>query len=225
MPDLPAGFRHGHRRSVPAELRKPSAQALPDRHRLEHWSRRWSLYRTPWLQPVAISGKCARPEHGGNNGKEGSTVRVRQRALQKRRTSARSRSDRLAESAACGGYGAVHGAFALAGRLTPSAISSLTPSYGERHARNRRHCGHPRARRPGDPLAHRTQRMVSFASSDARRPRHRAPAQGLDARSHWPGRSRGRSKTHPRPAKRRTRPRPSRQTRRRRPRGGRSPRR
>jgi hypothetical protein len=27
-------------------------------------------------------------------------------------------------------------------------------SYGERHARNRRHCGHPRARRPGDPLAH-----------------------------------------------------------------------
>ena len=36
MPDLPAGVRHGHRRSVPAELRKPSAQALPDRHRLDH---------------------------------------------------------------------------------------------------------------------------------------------------------------------------------------------
>src|SRR5438094_45643 len=44
--------------------------------------------------------------------RRGSTVRVRQRALQKRRTSALSRSGRLALDPACGGYGAVYGAFA-----------------------------------------------------------------------------------------------------------------
>src|SRR5579872_195789 len=44
--------------------------------------------------------------------RRGSTVRVRQRALQKRRTSALSRSGGLAHRRTCGGYGAVYGAFA-----------------------------------------------------------------------------------------------------------------
>src|SRR5919201_5542590 len=44
--------------------------------------------------------------------RRGSTVRVRQRALQKRRTSALSRSGRLAPRPTCDGYGAVYGAFA-----------------------------------------------------------------------------------------------------------------
>src|SRR5581483_7038474 len=43
--------------------------------------------------------------------RRGSTVRVRQRALQKRRTLALSCSGRLAPSRTCGGYGAVYGAF------------------------------------------------------------------------------------------------------------------
>ena len=49
-------------------------------------------------------------------GKEGSTVRVRQRALRKRRTSALSRSGRLTEEALSGGYGARRGAFRSASR-------------------------------------------------------------------------------------------------------------
>jgi len=44
--------------------------------------------------------------------RRGSTVRVRQRALQKRRKSALCRSGRLAPRRTCGGYGAVYGAFA-----------------------------------------------------------------------------------------------------------------
>src|SRR6476619_4030575 len=44
--------------------------------------------------------------------RRGSTVRVRQRALQKRRTSALLRSGRLARRRTCGGYGADYGAFA-----------------------------------------------------------------------------------------------------------------
>jgi hypothetical protein len=43
--------------------------------------------------------------------RRGSTVRVRQRALQKRRTSALFCSARLAPERTCGGYGAVYGAF------------------------------------------------------------------------------------------------------------------
>src|ERR671922_2459025 len=44
--------------------------------------------------------------------RRGSTVRVRQRALQKRRTSAFSHSAQFARTAACSAYGAVYGAFA-----------------------------------------------------------------------------------------------------------------
>jgi hypothetical protein len=74
-------------------------------------SRVWSLYGAPWLQPVAIAGKSAAPRNRKNKRnplrlaatgclrrsmvRRGSTVRVRQRALQKRRTSAPSRSGRV----------------------------------------------------------------------------------------------------------------------------------
>jgi hypothetical protein len=51
--------------------------------------------------------------------RRGSTVRVRQRALQKRRKSAFLRSDRLAPRRMCGGYGAVYGAFAFGGSMQP----------------------------------------------------------------------------------------------------------
>src|SRR5919204_2232800 len=45
--------------------------------------------------------------------RRGSTVRVRQRALQKRRTSALFRSERVAPRRTCTGYGALYGAFKL----------------------------------------------------------------------------------------------------------------
>ena len=63
--------------------------------------------------------------------RRGSTVRVRQRALQKRRTWALSRSGRLAPTRTCGRYGAVHGAFA---QRLPSTVRTgsdpLTPAVG-----------------------------------------------------------------------------------------------
>src|SRR5437764_14003028 len=60
--------------------------------------------------------------------RRGSTVRVRQRALQKRRTSALSRSDRLAPDRTCSGYGAVYGAFKL--RTPPFSPAATAPSHG-----------------------------------------------------------------------------------------------
>ena len=91
----------------------------------------WSLYGAPWLQPVANSGKSTEHGNGGNTPKplpwvstgclrrsmvrRGSTVRVRQRALQKLHAGVCSR--RLAGSAACGSYGAVYGAFKLRGAV------------------------------------------------------------------------------------------------------------
>jgi hypothetical protein len=86
----------------------------------------WSLYGAPWLQPVAIGRKWDGTKNGSDKRKRlpwvatncradrmvrrGSTVRVRQRALHKRRKS------RLSVKApcwvaVCGGYGAVYGAF------------------------------------------------------------------------------------------------------------------
>src|SRR5690242_16757323 len=65
--------------------------------------------------------------------RRGSTVRVRQRALQKRRTSALSRSGRLALRRTCGGYGAVYGAFASTRptRFTRSASPAATTTQQE----------------------------------------------------------------------------------------------
>ncbi len=73
---------------------KPTSSKVDGRH---PQSRGWSLYGAPWLQPVAISGKSTGPRNRKNklnplppaatgclrHGKEGSTVRVRQRASQK----------------------------------------------------------------------------------------------------------------------------------------------
>jgi hypothetical protein len=61
--------------------------------------------RNPWQPTATGSQRMVR---------RGSTVRVRQRALQKRRTSALFRAARLALRRACGGYGTVYGAFAHA---------------------------------------------------------------------------------------------------------------
>src|SRR5260221_6588272 len=75
---------------------------------------RWQMEHA--LKPLKQADPQPSATHGNGSrahGKEGSTVRVRQRALQKRRTSALLRSRRLAGSAACGGYGAVYGAFAF----------------------------------------------------------------------------------------------------------------
>ena len=58
--------------------------------------------------------------------RRGSTVRVRQRALQSPCKSADLCSGRLADSAACGGYGAVYGAFKL---QTPPTAASECASY------------------------------------------------------------------------------------------------
>src|SRR2546421_9784161 len=62
--------------------------------------------------------------------RRGSTVRVRQRALQKRRTSALSRSDRLAQRRSYRGYGAVHGAFKLTHRAPRAQAERLGAVFG-----------------------------------------------------------------------------------------------
>ncbi len=96
--------------------------------------RGWSLYGAPWLQPVAIIGKSTGPRNRKNKrnplpsaatgclGKymvrRGSTVRVRQRALQKPRKAGLLLSVALAQSPECSGYGALYGAFRS---KTPSA--------------------------------------------------------------------------------------------------------
>src|SRR6266550_4354997 len=87
----------------------------------------WSLYGAPWLQLVAISGKSDGRGRAENKPKplpfvatgcrekymvrRGSTVRVRQGALQKACTAAAYRAEPLAPSSTCGGYGALYGAF------------------------------------------------------------------------------------------------------------------
>src|SRR5438045_3045775 len=68
--------------------------------------------------------------------RRGSTVRVRQRALQKRRTSALSRSERLALDPACGGYGAVYGAFASRKRHPYADVRSWLMSRDAVRARS-----------------------------------------------------------------------------------------
>src|SRR5205085_11048336 len=102
--------------------------------------------------------------------RRGSTVGVRQRALQKRRTSAPLCSGPLAERALCGGYGAVYGAPVekpgdpLA---RPEGVSlGADAELAAKHRLERR-------------------RLCTTSSACSRR----------DARSNWPGRSRSRSKT------------------------------
>src|SRR6266536_592465 len=102
----------------------------------------WSLYGAPWLQLVAINGKSdgrGRAENKPNplpwaaSGcrekymvRRGSPVRVRKRALQKRRKSALSHSDRLARNPTCAGYGAVYGAPRIRAALLSRANRRFT---------------------------------------------------------------------------------------------------
>jgi len=85
--------------------------------------------------------------------RRGSTVRVRQRALQKRRTSALLRSGELAPTPTCGGYGAVYGAFASASR---------SPGRRERRERGMDVC-------PVSPRSQR-ERTAGLSSSVSRSP-------------------------------------------------------
>src|ERR671923_336780 len=94
---------------------------------------RWSRCGAPWLQPVAISGKSTGRRNGENERKplpsvatarlralmvrRGSTVRVRQRALQKPCKARLFLSKEVARAPVCGGYGAVYGAFRSRSRL------------------------------------------------------------------------------------------------------------
>ena len=64
--------------------------------------------------------------------RRGSTVRVRQRALQKRRIVALFRSDGLAPSPTCGAYGAVYGSF---GSRTVSAKGRARVKHVSRHSK------------------------------------------------------------------------------------------
>jgi hypothetical protein len=98
--------------------------------------------------------------------RRGSTVRVRQRALQKPRKSGLSRSDRLAPGRSCGGYGAVFGA--------PRLRSDGSPVV-ERESRDE----------PAEPVDRRR------ALADSARGRRRAAGSP----SHRE-RSRGRRETH-----------------------------
>jgi hypothetical protein len=87
----------------------------------------WSIYGAERSQPVATGGKWDCPENGSNKPKplpwvatscrapkmvrRGSTVRVRQRALQKPRKTRLLLSGALARFTARGRYGALYGAF------------------------------------------------------------------------------------------------------------------
>jgi hypothetical protein len=102
----------------------------------------WSVYGAERSQPVATGGRWDDLESGSDTRKplpwvatscpdpkmvrRGSTVRVRQRALQNPRKSPGLCSGRLADSAACGGYGAIYGAFKL---KTPPTAASEDASY------------------------------------------------------------------------------------------------
>jgi hypothetical protein len=79
---------------------------------------------------VIASARPCPPEPPPNlHGKEGSTVRVRQRALQKPCTRPPFWSRRFARVPACGGYGAVYGAFRSAS-ASPRRSGSLSLGGG-----------------------------------------------------------------------------------------------
>jgi hypothetical protein len=120
-----AGTPHPRAQStVPASPLRPSAAPLTAVRPPV-----WSIYGAERAQMAAIRGESDGQQNRSNKPRSwprvaiscahnemvrrGSTVRVRQRALQKRRTSALSRSALLAAPRTCGGYGAVYGAFAL----------------------------------------------------------------------------------------------------------------
>jgi uncharacterized protein DUF1275 len=97
----------------------------------------WSIYGAQRSQPMATGGKWDAAKNreitprllpwvatgcrGRQMVRRGSTVRVRQRALQKACTAGLFLSDELAQAPACGGYGAVYGAFRSKTPLSPAA--------------------------------------------------------------------------------------------------------
>jgi catechol 2,3-dioxygenase-like lactoylglutathione lyase family enzyme len=111
----------------------------------------WSVYGAERSQPVATGGRWDDLESGSDTRKplpwvatscpdpkmvrRGSTVRVRQRALQKPRKSRLFVSKELARAPVCGGYGAVYGAFRS---RTPSWCPRWRRSRGYRRGRVRR---------------------------------------------------------------------------------------
>jgi hypothetical protein len=114
----------------------------------------WSLYGAQRSQRVATAGKWEDAENGADMRnplpwvatgcvrrsmvRRGSTVRVRQRALQKPRKSRLFRSARVARAPVCGGYGAGYGAFRFKRPLTTPRIRTrsrrLDEAAFERHA-------------------------------------------------------------------------------------------
>jgi hypothetical protein len=123
-------------RSEPALARVPFTHTPPFRHNgmghalcrgvdcfRIHRPRGWSVYGAQQAQPVASTGKSAGRRNRVNKPKllpwvatgcrgrqmvrRGSTVRVRQRALQNRRTTGLLVSDRFADSRTWGRYGAL----------------------------------------------------------------------------------------------------------------------
>jgi len=109
---------------------------------------------------VDVTRACPRFPPRRSMVRRGSSVRVRQRALQKRRKSVPSRSDRLAPCRTCGGYGAVYGAFRfrrpLSGRPAARTFRVDRAWYGSRgptgaDPHQRRWCRPATAGRPGLP--------------------------------------------------------------------------
>jgi hypothetical protein len=89
--------------------------------------------------------------------RRGSTVRVRQRALQKRRKSMLSPSGRLAVRRSCGGYGAVYGAFAFRAASRGARLADQEADSGPFNPRSQvRFPARPiqRLRRDSIPLNH-----------------------------------------------------------------------
>jgi hypothetical protein len=156
------------------------------------------------LPPVATS--CVRAWMV----RRGSTVRVRQRAPQERRTSALFCSARLAPERTCGGYGAVYGAFRfevlavhVAARLARSALTAPSRartarlgSVAIRSHRNRSRAAHPPTRqsdRPAHTPARRAQPRHFADGAEARQWSRRAKASARAA----PSEVRREAVTHP----------------------------
>ena len=115
------------------DLTHPPLQVVPALHvdsRLQRVAKRdnsgWSVYGAHRSQQVATGGKWGDTEHGSGKRnplpwvatgcradhmvRRGSTVRVRQRALQKSRKAGLLVSGAVAKPSECGGYGALYGA-------------------------------------------------------------------------------------------------------------------
>jgi hypothetical protein len=87
--------------------------------------------RSRWQPTATVSERMVR---------RGSTVRVRQRSLQKSCPAGLFLSDELAQAPACGGYGAVYGAFRSKTPLSPATVRPPSAECSEGGAAIL-HCG------------------------------------------------------------------------------------